>query len=192
MIRINLLGLVRPKLKAKAVPLEAKLQILFLVLAVVFAAVAVTVHWNVLRGDVKRLDDGIRDKKADKDRMAQLQKEIDQFDRRKKLLQSRVDVIESLRKGQAGPYQLLDQLGSVVNRTDSVWLVSIDQKGNKVAIDGMAGSVNAVANFISNLKRAGIFKDVEIKESFQDDKTPGVTNFVFSLSAEIAQPQPAT
>ena len=87
---------------------------------------------------------------------------------------------------------MLDQLGSVVNRTDSVWLTAVEQKGNKLSIDGMAGSVNSVANFISNLKRSGMFKDVEIKESFQDDKTPGVANFVFSLSAEIAQPQPTS
>ena len=100
MIRINLLGLVRPKLKAKAVPLEAKLQILFLVLAVVFAAVVVTVHWYTLREDVKKLEDSISLLNAQKVRMAQLQKEIDQFGGRKKLLQSRVDVIESLRKGQ--------------------------------------------------------------------------------------------
>lgn len=190
MIRINLLGLARPKVKAKAVPLEAKLQGLFLVLAVVLAAVWLGVHWYTLQDRLKALDADIARKQADKTRMAQLQKEIDQFDRRKKLLQSRVDVIEALRKGQSGPYQLLDQLGSIVNRTDSLWLTSIEQKGNKLAIDGQAASVNSVANFISNLKRSGLFKEVEIKESFQDDRTPGVTNFVFSLTAELATAPP--
>lgn len=191
MIRINLLGLVRPKIKAKAVPLESKLQGLFLALAVVLAGIWLGVHWYTLRDRVKTLDTDIARKTADKTRMGQLQKEIDQFDRRKKLLQSRVDVIESLRKGQAGPYQLLDQLGSIVNRTDSLWLTSIEQKGTKLSIDGQAVSINSVANFISNLKRSGLFKEVEIKESFQDDKLPGVTNFVFSLSAELATQPPA-
>lgn len=190
MIKINLLGLERPKVKAKAVPLETRLQIFLLILCLAAAGGWLGLRYYTYVDDIKKLQAEITKKEADKLRMAQLQKEIDQFERRKKLLQSRIDVIETLKKGQSGPYQLLDGLASTVNRTDGLWLTNLEQKGNKLTIEGMAGSVNAVANFITNLKRSGMFSDISIKESYQDDKVPGMTNFVFSLTAELAQAQP--
>lgn len=190
MIKINLLGAPRPKVKAKAVPLETRLQIFLLILCLLAAGGWLTLRYLTYKSDLQKIQTEIAKKEADKVRMAQLQKEIDQFERRKKLLQSRIDVIESLRKNQSGPFLLLDGLASTVNRTDSLWLTNLEQKGNKLTIEGMAGSVNSVANFITNLKRSGLFKDIEIKESYQDDKTPGVSNFVFSLIAELAQAQP--
>lgn len=190
MIKINLLGAARPKVKAKAVPLETRLQIFLLILCLLAAGGWLTLRYLTYKSDLQKIQTEIAKKEADKVRMAQLQKEIDQFERRKKLLQSRIDVIESLRMNQSGPFLLLDGLASTVNRTDSLWLTNLEQKGNKLTIEGMAGSVNSVANFITNLKRSGLFKDIEIKESYQDDKTPGVSNFVFSLIAELAQAQP--
>lgn len=190
MIKINLLGIARPKVKAKAVPLESRLQILFLILALALSGIWLWISWSTYRDERADLEKAITKLEADKVRMAQLEKEIDQFDRRLKLLRSRNDVIDTLRKNQSGPFQLLDGIASTVNRTDALWLTNLDQKGNKITIEGMAASVNSVANFITNLKRSGLFRDIEIKESFQDDKTPGVTNFVFSLSAELAQAQP--
>jgi type IV pilus assembly protein PilN len=190
MIKINLLGAARPKVKAKAVPLETRLQIFLLILCLLAAGGWLALRYLTYKSDLQKIQTEIAKKEADKVRMAQLQKEIDQFERRKKLLQSRIDVIETLRKNQSGPFLLLDGLASTVNRTDSLWLTNLEQKGNKLTIEGMAGSVNSVANFITNLKRSGLFKDIEIKESYQDDKTPGVSNFVFSLIAELAQAQP--
>jgi hypothetical protein len=41
----------------------------------------------------------------------------------------RVDVIDSLRAGQAGPVTLLAMLGETVNGTEAVWLRSMDDTG---------------------------------------------------------------
>ena len=49
--------------------------------------------------------------------------------------------------------------------------------------------MNAVANFITALKRSGYFQKVEIKETKQDDKNTAVQTFNFQLSAEITPPQ---
>jgi len=81
----------------------------------------------------------------------------------------RVDVIDSLRTGQAGPVNLLAMLGETVNGTEAVWLRSMDDTGPNVSLEGTALSTDAVANLISNLQKTGFFKNVEIKETFQDD-----------------------
>ena len=39
-------------------------------------------------------------------------------------------------------------------------------------IDGEAGSINAVANFITQLKRSGYFDKVEIKNAKENDLLP--------------------
>ena len=53
-------------------------------------------------------------------------------------------------------------------------------------MNGVADSVNTVADFITNLKRSGQFKSVEIRESFQEDRVKDFPTFVFSLNADLA------
>ncbi|MGA9257659.1 MAG: PilN domain-containing protein [Candidatus Sulfotelmatobacter sp.] len=96
----------------------------------------------------------------------------------------RVDVIDSLRAGQAGPVNLLAMLGETVNGTEAVWLRSMDDTGANVSLEGTALSTDAVANLIANLQKTGFFKNVEIKETFQDDAIKDMQAFQFTLTSE--------
>ena len=60
-------------------------------------------------------------------------------------------------------------IGETVNGTEAVWLNSMQDQGASVAIDGMALSNDAVANLMSNLQKTGYFRNIEIKESIQDE-----------------------
>jgi len=62
------------------------------------------------------------------------------------------------------------------------------RKGNTLSLEGSSASINAVANFITALKRSGYFQKVEIKESRQDEKNMAVQSFLFQISAEITPP----
>src|SRR5580698_9818143 len=96
----------------------------------------------------------------------------------------RVDVIDSLRAGQAGPVNLLAMLGETVNGTEAVWLSKMDDQGTSVSLEGTALSTDAVANLIANLQKTGFFKTVEIKETFQDDAIKDMQAFQFTLTCE--------
>jgi Tfp pilus assembly protein PilN len=96
----------------------------------------------------------------------------------------RVDVIDSLRAAQSGPVNLLAMLGETVNGTEAVWLRSMDDTGPNVSLEGTALSTDAVANLISNLQKTGFFKNVEIKETFQDDTIKDMQAFQFTLTCE--------
>jgi Tfp pilus assembly protein PilN len=48
----------------------------------------------------------------------------------------------------------------------------------------MALSTSAVANLISNLQKSGYFKNIEIKETYQDDTYKEVQAFQFTLTCE--------
>jgi Tfp pilus assembly protein PilN len=96
----------------------------------------------------------------------------------------RVDVIDSLRAGQAGPVNLLAMLGQTVNGTEAVWLSKMDDTGASVNLEGTALSTDAVASLIANLQKTGFFKSVEIKETYQDDAIKDMQAFQFTLTCE--------
>jgi len=112
-----------------------------------------------------------------KARYLERQRQADNYKRR-------VDVIDSLRAGQAGPVNLLAMLGETVNGTEAVWLSRLDDTGASVSLEGTALSTDAVANLIANLQKTGFFSNVEIKETFQDDQIKDMQAFQFTLTCE--------
>ena len=97
----------------------------------------------------------------------------------------RVDVIDGLRAAQnGGPVTLMAMLGETVNNTEAVWLSKMDDAGPSVNLEGTALSTDAVANLIANLQKTGFFKNVEIKETFQDDTIKDMQAFQFTLTCE--------
>jgi Tfp pilus assembly protein PilN len=79
-------------------------------------------------------------------------------------------------------------VANTVSRTENLWLTEMVRKGNTLSLEGSSASVNAVANFITALKRSGYFQKVEIKEAKQDEKNVAVQSFLFQISAEITPP----
>jgi len=96
----------------------------------------------------------------------------------------RVDVIDGLRASQTGPVNLLAMLGETVNNTEAVWLNKMDDSGPNVNLEGFALSADAVANLIANLQKTGYFRNVEIKETFQDESFKDMQAFQFTLTCE--------
>ena len=98
-----------------------------------------------------------------------------------------MDVIDQLRANQSGPVELLNSIGETVNNTEAVWLSTMKDMGNSVDIEGMALSTDAVANLIQNLQKSGHFKNIEIKETYQDESVREMQAFQFTLTCEKAK-----
>ncbi len=189
MIRINLLGQARPKATKQAVPLEATLQILLGFAAVAIAAIVLSVTYFSQKRELDATNSRILALKAEKTSLQQVKQEVEQFEAQKRALQTRIDVIEELQKNRSGAQELLQMVANTVVRVDQLWLTSLERKGDTLQIAGEAGSVNAVANFITQLKRSGYFDKIEIQEAKEDDVAKSVTTYGFTMSAAIA---PAT
>ncbi len=196
MIRINLLGSAKAKAKSKtsAAVNMPSFEIgnlggpMVQIAAVLVIAGALNFgYWYQLDREAKaievqtRLADQKNRELADiKVRYLERQRQADSYKRR-------VDVIDQLRANQTGPVNLLAMIGDTVNSTEAVWLNSMQDQGANVAIDGMALSSDAVANLISNLQKTGYFKNVEIKESYQDEGVKDMQAFQFTLTCEKAK-----
>lgn len=191
MIRINLLGRTRPKAVRQSVPLEATLQYVLLILALVAGTGGLWLHYILLDRANTALLAHIQRQTGEKARLEQLKAQVDNFEKQKAILQQRINVIENLQRNRTGGQELLEAIANTVSRTDTLWLNSVDRKGDTLTIKGSAGSINAVANYITQLKRSGYFQQVEISESTQDASNKVVQVFNFTLTAQFGLPQPA-
>jgi len=187
MIRINLLGQIRPKASRRPVDTGAALPIVFVGAGLVLGGIMLAFFYFTSQKQLSAENDKIKALKAQKAELTSIKAQVEEFDRQKKLLQTRVDTIEKLQRDRTGGQELLDMVANTVSRTENLWLTDLTRKGSILNIQGASASINSVANFITAMKRSGYFQKVEIEESKQDERaTSGIQTFTFKLNAEIA------
>jgi Tfp pilus assembly protein PilN len=191
MIRINLLGQARPKAGRKAVDLGSALPAVLMGAGIVFGGAVLGFYYTTLQKDLNKAQDDVKRLKAEKTNLERIKQEVESFEAQQKVLQQKVSIIEQLQKDRTGGQELMDAVANTVSRTENLWLTTMTKKGKGLAVNGVAASLNSVANFITQLKRSGYFDKIEIKHSTQDDKVSGIETFIFELSAEISAQAPA-
>jgi len=194
MIRINLLGSPKPKgKKSPAISMPSfdfgnlggpivQGAAVFLIAGALNAG-----YWYQLDRDHKSIELKARVAEQKNRELADIKVRYLERQRQADSYKRRVDVIDQLRDNQSGPVNLLATIGDTINGTEAVWLNSMLDQGASIAIDGTALSSDAVANLISNLQRTGYFRNIEIKESFQDESVKDMQAFQFRLTCEKAK-----
>ena len=194
MIRINLLGAPKPKNRraALAAPTmeigSVSSPTVKILVAIALAAAFNGYTWYHLQNQAQDIaakmrvaEQKNRELSDVKAKYMERQKEADSY-------KHRVDVIDQLRASQSGyPMNLLNTVGDTVNNTEAVWLNTMKDEGTDISIQGMALSTDAVANLIANLQKTGFFKDIEIKETYQDEQVRDMQAFEFTLTCAKAK-----
>jgi len=188
MIRINLLGQIRPKAARRPVDTGAALPVVFIGAGLVLGALVLGFFYYTWQTQLNKENTEIKRLTAQKTDLEQTKLQVEAFEKQKIVLQQRVSTIEQLQRDRTGGQELLDMVANTVSRTENLWLTEMTRKGNTLSMEGSSASINAVANFITALKRSGYFQKVEIKESKQDEKNVAVQSFLFQISAEITPP----
>lgn len=193
MIRINLLGRERPKVY-RPIQLTGPWVGLLFLFPVIVAGMAIYVHYGQVATKNENLQAQINKYERELKEMVGLQQKMDEVNAQEARVQGRIRVIEELERNQAGPALLLDALGTRVSNTDSVWLTEVTElTGGQIEIKGNAGSVEAVANLISNLERSEFFSDVGFRQSKQVKSGQDFEGtFEFTVTVIFAVPVPET
>jgi len=193
MIRINLLGQKPPKKPSRAVAAGMTMTLVLLVGSLVLAGGVLWFFYNDKEKQIQATQLEVNDLNRAIDSLKQTKAQVEAMKAQKLVLDAQYLVLDQLSKNRTGGQELMESLAGTVVRTDAVWLTAMEKKGGTLMLEGTAGSINAVANFITELKRSGKFGKVEISESRQDERTPAVATFLFKLSAEFtpAQSKPA-
>lgn len=194
MIRINLLGTSKAKGKRAAASAAAVLEsgdsgspqikvAIALLLVVGFNGWT----WYHLDNEAKTIAKNMQVAEQKNRELAEVKAKYLERQREADNYKRRVDVIDQLRANQSGPVELLNTIGDTINSTEAVWLNTMKDQGASVDIEGMALSTDAVAMLIENLQKTGHFKNIEIKETYQDDSYKEMQAFQFTLTCEKAK-----
>jgi len=171
MLKINLLAEKRAKKEvAVASPARTFLtKILIIALATFLAMLGITYYMSSEKESLKKQYE------QNKALIAQLQKNIQdvkKFESLNASIGQKATLIESLRKNQAVPVRILDEVSSYLPQ--GVWLSSLLYKDNVVSIEGFAFTNLDVVAYVENLKKSQIIKDISLDESKSEeiDKMP--------------------
>src|SRR5882672_3249362 len=193
MIRINLLEAPKPKNKRSALPSMPTMEVgdvgsprLKVLIAFGLAAAFNLYTWYHLDAQKKDIAAKMTQAEQKNRELADVKQRYMARQREAENYKRRVDVIDQLRNAnnQGGPVNLMAMVGETVNNTEAVWLNNMKDQGASVDIEGMALSSDAVANLISNLQKTGFFRNIEIKESIQDETIKDMQAFQFTLTCE--------
>jgi Tfp pilus assembly protein PilN len=194
MIRINLLGQPRPKNKRAAASAAAVMEMgevgspkLKLVVVALLVGVLNVGYWYRLDKEKQSIAAKMQVAQRRNAELADVKARYMERQRQAETYKRRVDVIDKLRASQSGPVNLLNTIGDTINGTEAVWLNTMKDQGGSVDIEGMALSADAVASLILNLQKTGYFKNIEIKETFQDDTFKEMQAFQLTLTCEKAK-----
>jgi Tfp pilus assembly protein PilN len=186
MIKVNLIGAGRKKAKAGAkFALPATFTPVLLILIVLGFAGAGYFWYSSLNQQVADLDTKIKQAQAQKAALDKVIQADTIYEGRKKALENRVKIISDLQKNQVSPVLALDQLSEAVDRTQFVWISTLDQNNAIFNMNGTGTSLNAIADFYTNLTNTGYFKNIDVSNA-QDQNG----NYSFSLRCEFAPPRP--
>jgi Tfp pilus assembly protein PilN len=189
MIRVNLVGTGRKKSAGLGLKVSLPSNVMPIVLLLIVLGTAGGGYWwytslNAQDADLTKKKAAAEKQKADLDVVIK----ADQvYQARKKALENRVRVIEGLTRNQLSPVIALDQLAEAVNRTQYVWLSSLDQKDAILSMTATGTSLNAIADFYSNLSATGYFKNVDQGPAAAD----GQGNWSFTIKCEFSPPRSA-
>jgi type IV pilus assembly protein PilN len=177
MIKINLL-LARKEKKKVGLRKEFIVLILSVVLLL---AVLVLVQWRL----EKEKEDTLAQISNTKKEIAyykSLTTEVVKAKEAQKTLQDKLNIINSLRKQKGAPAKILDELS--IDKPEKIHLESLKKEGSKLGIEGIALDDETIANFMTNLRKSKLFKNVDLIVSEQVEQSK-IKLKKFILSCEI-------
>lgn len=165
MIKINLLP-TKKKPPKKVIDLQQ--QVILAVLVLILVLMALGYYWKTQNDRIAALEKekAVAEKQiADQNNML---KEVKNVEDERKQVFVKIEIIEKLKKNQAGPVRLLDAVSAALPKGVSVSMLS--ENNNSVNIDGEAFTNDEVVRFIDNLKASSLLKDVMLLETSQTTK----------------------
>jgi type IV pilus assembly protein PilN len=177
MIKINLL-LARKEKKKVGI----RKEFIVLILSIVLLIVLLGVIQYLLEKEKNDTLAKISETKKEIAYYKSLTTEVLKAKEAQKALQDKLNVINALRKEKATPAKVLDQLS--IDKPEKIHLDSVKKEGSRLGIEGIALDDETIANFMTNLRKSKLFKNVDLVVSEQVEQSQ-IKLKKFILSCEI-------
>ena len=190
MIRINLLAVERERTKRKAgvlIPAGLRVTIAASLILIGTALLIGWWFWSLRQTSIK-LDDDIAKGELETQQLRSVLAQVQKFEASKAQLQQRVTLIEQLRKGQAMPVHVLDEVSKAL--PERLWLTEMKEEGGVLTLSGMTTSLTGVSDFVANLQTSTWFKkSVDIIDTQAEANAKSGDLIKFSIKAVIDNPE---
>lgn len=183
MIKINLVREGRAVRGAGAAPVAAaaapagasNINNVIIVALLILGALIAGGYWWWQKRELKNTLDIVAERQAQATKLEAIIKEVEAYQKRKDSLQLRIDLINQLKQNQKGPVRIMDQISR--DLPDLVWLDRMTISGQNVTIAGRGLHLNAIGNFIENVKRNPYFEEPTVGAVNRVSTTPLVYGF---------------
>jgi len=177
MIKINLLQARKEKKKA-----GMKKELIILALSVALLVVLLIILQWRMNSEKEDTLVQIANTKKEITYYKSLTTEVDKAKEAQKTLQDKLNIINSLRKEKASPAKVLDELS--MDKPEKIQLESLKKEGARLGIEGIALDDETIANFMTNLRKSKLFRNVDLIVSEQIEQSK-IKLKKFILSCEI-------
>jgi type IV pilus assembly protein PilN len=175
MIKINLLP-TKKKPPKKVIDLQQ--QLILGVLVIILVVMGMWFFWNRQANRIAALE---KEKTAAEARVRAQEnvlKEVKNVEEERKKFTEKIGVIQQLKKNQAGPVRLLDEISKALPL--GVNVASITESSNNISIDGEAFTNEDVVRFVDNLKASSLLSEVTLLETIQS-RREGIDVYRYKL-----------
>jgi type IV pilus assembly protein PilN len=182
LIRINLLTEAKAaatRKKAPLLPTGARLNNVLFFGGLGLGLLYVVIMGLTLVSRRSALNEEIVKARLEADRLKSIIEEVKEYEDKKASLESKIQLINSLKTNQKGPVRLMDEISRAL--PDLVWLASLDVTGNQISMKGKTLSPNAVATYLENLKKSPFFAEPVFKSLGRDGGTSGTYTWEMTL-----------
>jgi type IV pilus assembly protein PilN len=193
MIRINLLGVERKKVKAVTIDPGQRMTLLCSLVLVASVAGIGWWYWSLTQAEAQ-LATEITAAEQEATRLRSMLAEIQAVEAQRTRIQQRVALIEELRGGQSLPVQLLDHVSRSL--PDLAWLTSMTQDANQVTIIGQSTTLIALSDFVGNLGTGSVLRrpieivDSQVRPAQTSGPNPAPELIQFTVRAQLNRPDP--
>ncbi|HEX8154867.1 MAG TPA: PilN domain-containing protein [Thermoanaerobaculia bacterium] len=150
---------------------------------------AAAAYWFVYnRALTERLELAAQ-RKGEAQKLESIIRDVENYQKRKDSLQSRIDLINQLKQNQKGPVRIMDQISK--DLPDLVWLDTMDIVSGKITMNGRGLNPNAIANFVENIKNDPYFEEPSLNSMTQVSAQPIIYQFAMSFSFSYTPKPPA-
>lgn len=105
-------------------------------------------------------------------------REVKNVETERDKVKEKINVVEQLKKNQAGPVRLLDEISKALPL--GVNVTSLAESNNSISLEGQAFGNNEVVRFVDNLKASPLLNGVSLLETSQT-KAEGIDIYKYKL-----------
>lgn len=181
MVYINLLPIREIKKRNNAIQQLSLFSVSFAILLL-----AVGVFWFYQASIISGLGSEISALNLEKQRYNKILAQIAKLEEDRKLIESKITVINELQKTKAITVHVLDEIAKYTP-TNRMWLTSLNQTGMSITLTGMALDNQTIAKYMETLKSSPYINDVNLMNTTLS-VFAGRNLKSFTLSCDLTQP----